>query len=212
MFRVPRLSHQFRSQIHLYMVNITSLHFIQVNTWYSSNISSQTKNFCIYRFQDLTVDQFREIRAKAGGLILLLPKNLSELTAEQRQVSTNIMKKICCVLNIDVKKINKHNWIGGFTQNSTNLIRNKFIQCFYIYCSHLQHVSNLEQTMLAQEISIPVYFSNYDTELDEIIEDISKIKSDEPDDVADIKAAGKRDSALSEIVNSISANGYQVSI
>lgn len=66
--------------------------------------------------------------------------------------------------------------------------------------------------MLAQEISIPVYFSNYDTELDEIIEDISKIKADEPDDVADIKAAGKRDSALSEIVNSISANGYQVSI
>lgn len=64
--------------------------------------------------------------------------------------------------------------------------------------------------MLAQEISIPVYFSNYDTELHEIIDDISKIKSEEVDDVADLKAAGQRDSALSEIVNSVSANGYQV--
>lgn len=64
--------------------------------------------------------------------------------------------------------------------------------------------------MLAQEISIPVYFSKYDTELDTIIDDISKIKSDEPDIGADLKNAGKRDSALSEIVNSISANGYQV--
>lgn len=65
--------------------------------------------------------------------------------------------------------------------------------------------------MLAQEISIPVYFSNYNTELDSIIEDISKIKADEQDGVADIGASGKRESALSEIINSISANGYQVS-
>lgn len=64
--------------------------------------------------------------------------------------------------------------------------------------------------MLAQETSIPVYFSKYDTELDEIIDDISKIKSDEADDAADVKAAGKRDSALSEVINTISANGYQV--
>lgn len=66
--------------------------------------------------------------------------------------------------------------------------------------------------MLAQEISIPVYFSKYDTELDSIIDDISKLKIDEQDESADIKAAGKRDSALGEIINSISANGYQVSI
>lgn len=65
--------------------------------------------------------------------------------------------------------------------------------------------------MLAQEISIPVYFSKYDTDLDDIISDISKLKVDEEDDdLADVK--GKRDSALSEIINSISANGYQVCI
>lgn len=66
--------------------------------------------------------------------------------------------------------------------------------------------------MLSQEISIPVYFSNFDTELNAIIEDISKMKLDDlAGDVADIKGAGKRDSALGEIVDSISANGYQVS-
>lgn len=64
--------------------------------------------------------------------------------------------------------------------------------------------------MLAQEISIPVYFSKYDTDLDTIIDDISKMKSNEPDDIADVVDAGKRDSALSEIMSSISANGYQV--
>lgn len=37
----------------------------------------------------MTVDQFRDIRAKAGGLIILLPDNLSRLSAEQRQV--------CCI-------------------------------------------------------------------------------------------------------------------
>lgn len=62
--------------------------------------------------------------------------------------------------------------------------------------------------MLAQEISIPVYFSKYNNELNSIIEDISKIRADDSDD---IKASGKRDSALGEIINSISANGYQVS-
>lgn len=76
-----------------------------------------------------------------------------------------------------------------------------------LFC--FQQMVNLEQVMLAQEISIPVYFSKFDIELNSIIEDISKIKMDDPvDDVVDIK--GKRDSALGEIVNSISANGYQV--
>lgn len=38
------------------------------------------------RFQDMTIDQFREIRNKAGGLIVLLPKNLRDLTAEEKEV------------------------------------------------------------------------------------------------------------------------------
>lgn len=62
--------------------------------------------------------------------------------------------------------------------------------------------------MLSQEISVPVYFSKYNTELESVIEDLSKIKLD--DNLDEINQAGKRDSALGEIMNSISANGYQV--
>lgn len=46
----------------------------------------------IYRFQDLTVDQFRDIRAKAGGLILLMPQNVTELNSELRQVCISIFQ------------------------------------------------------------------------------------------------------------------------
>lgn len=56
--------------------------------------------------------------------------------------------------------------------------------------------------MLAQEISVPVYFSKYNSELDGIIDDISNIKAD----------GQKRDTALAELVSSVSANGYQVSV
>lgn len=45
--------------------------------------------FIIFRFQDLAVEQFREIRAKAGGLVLLLPENITSLSAEKRQVSVS---------------------------------------------------------------------------------------------------------------------------
>lgn len=57
--------------------------------------------------------------------------------------------------------------------------------------------------MLAQEISIPVYFSKYNSELDGVIDDISNIKSD---------GQQQRDTALAELITSVSANGYQVSV
>lgn len=56
---------------------------------------------------------------------------------------------------------------------------------------------------MAQEISIPVYFSKFNAELNNIIEDITKNRNN-------AKNTLKRESALSEIFNSISANGYQV--
>lgn len=67
---------------------------------------------------------------------------------------------------------------------------------------YTQHIYALEQAMLAQEISIPVYFSKYNSELDGVIDDISNIKSD----------GQQRDTALAELVSSVSANGYQVSV
>jgi len=41
----------------------------------------------------MTIDQFREIRLKAGGLIVLLPKNLLDLSLEEKEVS-KFMKAI----------------------------------------------------------------------------------------------------------------------
>lgn len=57
---------------------------------------------------------------------------------------------------------------------------------------------------MAQEISIPVYFARYNSELNDIVNDVSNVAENEEDQ------ARKRESALSEIVNSISANGYQL--
>lgn len=101
------------------------------------------------RFQDMTIDQFREIRLKAGGLIMMLPKNLLELSLEEKE--------------------------------------NIFL---------------LEQAMLVEEISIPVYFSKYDDEIDRIISEINQHPSK--------GAAATKQSALSEIFKKISANSYQI--
>jgi hypothetical protein len=38
----------------------------------------------------MTIDQFREIRNKAGGLIILLPKNIRDLTADEKEVNSKI--------------------------------------------------------------------------------------------------------------------------
>lgn len=104
-------------------------------------------NGCILaRFQDLTIDQFREIRLKAGSLIILLPKNLRDLSMDEKE--------------------------------------NIFL---------------LEQAMLAEEISIPVYFSQYDEEIDKIITELNQNPS-----------KTTKQSAMSEIFKKISANSYQV--
>lgn len=70
-----------------------------------------------------------------------------------------------------------------------------------------QHIYMLEQAIMAQEISIPVYFKNFDPELNNIIDEISTSKEKQ-----ETSKNNKRESAISEIVNSISANGYQVTI
>lgn len=95
----------------------------------------------------MTIDQFREIRQKAGGLIMMLPKNLLELSLEEKE--------------------------------------NIFL---------------LEQAMLVEQISIPVYFSKYDEEIDRIISEIN---------TSPTKGAPKQ-SAIAEIFKKISANSYQI--
>lgn len=117
-----------------------------LQTWTTS------RHCVITRFQDLTVDQFREIRAKAGGVIILLPEDMSLLSSEEKQ---------------------------------------------QIYV--------LEQAIMAQEISIPVFFSKFDPDLNNVIDEISTSKEKQ-----ETSKGNKRESAISEIMNSISANGYQV--
>ncbi|XP_058824311.1 BOS complex subunit ncln [Topomyia yanbarensis] len=115
----------------------------------------QTFRHCVItRFQDMTIDQFREIRAKAGGLVILLPEDVSSLSLEEKQ-----------------------------------------------------HIHLLEQAMMLQEISIPVYFSRYSLKLNEIINDVTKATS-----LTQQQSSKQRESAISEILGSISANGYQIAV
>ncbi|XP_053968171.1 BOS complex subunit NCLN isoform X2 [Anastrepha ludens] len=111
-----------------------------------------TGRHCVLtKLQDLTIDQFREIRQKAGGLVILLPKNVSSMTFDEKE-----------------------------------------------------HLNLLEQAMLAQPNSIPIYFSPYNLELERIITDVTRTSSN------NVEGKSQRNSAASELFASISANGYQV--
>lgn len=70
-----------------------------------------------------------------------------------------------------------------------------------------QRIYALENAMLSQDITIPVYFSKFNAELETVVGDLARIPLDNDDG---IKQSGQQDSALTEIINSISANGYQV--
>lgn len=111
-----------------------------------------TGRHCVLtKLQDLTIDQFREIRQKAGGLVILLPKDVSSMTFDEKE-----------------------------------------------------HLNLLEQAMLAQPNSIPIYFSPYNQELERIITDVTRTSSN------NVEGKSQRNSAASELFASISANGYQV--
>jgi hypothetical protein len=96
----------------------------------------------------MTIDQFLDAKNKAGGLIVLLPKTLHNLS------------------------------------NDT-----------------MENFLLLEKAMMSEDIAIPVYFAKFDEDIDKIIQEISR----NPD-------GPKKTSALSEIFDKVSANGYQVSV
>lgn len=58
--------------------------------------------------------------------------------------------------------------------------------------------------MMSQSISVPVYLSPYNVELEKIVNDISR------NSVNKQKNVRGGDSALNEVFNTISANGYQI--
>jgi hypothetical protein len=65
-----------------------------------------------------------------------------------------------------------------------------------------QQMLELEETMMFQEVSIPVYFAEWSPHLRDILDDISHSS------VADSRAS----SAAEAVMNSVSANGYQIVI
>ncbi|XP_065370709.1 BOS complex subunit NCLN [Calliphora vicina] len=120
---------------------------------------STGRHCVVAKFQDMTVDQLREILQKAGGLVLLLPKDVASMSREDKE-----------------------------------------------------HLSLLEQTTMEQSITIPVYFSAYNSELEDIIADITRTASKkQAEQSSSSKTQTKqRQSALNEVFNFISANGYQI--
>ncbi|RZC38981.1 nicalin-1, partial [Asbolus verrucosus] len=107
---------------------------------------STSRHCVISKLQDLTIDHFRNIRIKAGALLVVLPNDLSRLNSEEKQ-----------------------------------------------------HLLLLEHAMLAQEISIPVYFATWTAELDTILDEVSQ----------NVISNDLSKSAAEAMISSIAANGYQ---
>ncbi|XP_056643781.1 BOS complex subunit NCLN [Diorhabda sublineata] len=101
----------------------------------------------VTKLKDLTVDSFRNIKLKAGGLLVMLPKDIASLSYEDKQ-----------------------------------------------------HLLILENAMIAQDVSIPVYFSKYSPQLESIIRDVGN----------NLDNSDMSKSAAEALLNSIAANGYQI--
>ncbi|XP_034952743.1 nicalin [Chelonus insularis] len=114
----------------------------------------RTSRHCIItRLTDLTSDLFYSIKGKAGALIVMLPKNMHNLTADEED----------------------------------------------------QIISTEISMMTSGEISIPVYFSTWDQNLEAIINDLEVGFSG--DDKGE-KTSGAAE--LQSVISAISASGYQV--
>lgn len=117
---------------------------------------STGRHCVVAKLQDITIEQFREIRQKAGGLVILLPKHIALMKVEEKE-----------------------------------------------------HLNLLEQAMLAQTSSIPVYFSPYNPELEKVIADITQTSDDVVKRI-DESPNSAQSFGFSEFFHSISANGYQI--
>ncbi|KAL1513547.1 hypothetical protein ABEB36_002947 [Hypothenemus hampei] len=122
---------------------VVNLEARTISTWSSS------RHCVVTRLTDLTLETFRNICAKAGALIIELPKNLSNFSGEEGQ-----------------------------------------------------QLLTLEHKMYEQDTSIPIYFSQYDSTIDDIIKELAT-QSD---------SHNTKSSAAEALFSSISANGYQIVI
>lgn len=51
---------------------------------------STSRHCIVARLQDITIDHFREIRVKAGALLVVLPKDMDEMSLEEKQVGRQV--------------------------------------------------------------------------------------------------------------------------
>lgn len=66
-----------------------------VNLEARSLLGWSTSRHCVVaKIQDLTIDHFRNIKARAGALLVILPENFSELSSDDKQVVQFISKVI----------------------------------------------------------------------------------------------------------------------
>ncbi|KAG8274869.1 hypothetical protein J6590_098363, partial [Homalodisca vitripennis] len=110
---------------------------------------STSRHCVVARLQDISAEHFREIRSKAGALLVVLPKDIETLPQSEKQI-----------------------------------------------------LMDLEKVMLSQEVFIPVYFATWTPELQDIVDDVANSM------VTDEKAG----TAAQALLNSVSANGYQIVI
>ncbi|CAH1982022.1 unnamed protein product [Acanthoscelides obtectus] len=109
-----------------------------------------TSRHCVVtRLKDITVDHFRNIKSKAGALLVMLPENWRNLSLEDKQ---NYMV--------------------------------------------------LENSMLIQDVPVPIYFAEYSPRLDSIISELSY----------SINADDMTKSSTEALMSSVAANGYQISV
>lgn len=72
----------------MYLFSFKGCRSAGVNLEARSLMGWSTSRHCVIaRIQDLTIDHFRNIRSKAGALVIVLPEDLSQLSPDEKQVS-----------------------------------------------------------------------------------------------------------------------------
>nr|XP_018903520.1 PREDICTED: nicalin-1 [Bemisia tabaci] len=124
--------------------SVVNLEARSLSTW------STLRHCVIAHFEDLALEQLDKLLTQAGALLIILPRDFSKLSAEEKQ-----------------------------------------------------NVLSIEKNLLLQQVQIPIYFLEWSYELKTIVRDLSTgLTASEP----------KKETAAHALFNSISANGYQVSI
>ena len=156
-----------------------------------------TRRCVVARFKDFTIERYKDIAGQnAGGVLLLLPQELHELSEEGKQVNMVCMmvknpyvdtQLLCLIYRIIIYTFNSVSnkgicqlWKVDKIKLTQDQINNELIK-FINWCILLQHFHDLEGSLLQEEDApLPVYFAVETPELLEIYEDINRsVHSDE---------------------------------